>query len=863
MNDSPAVLVHAKGLRKDYGSGEGLVRALDAVDLDVNRGEACRQCSGWSPRCSEPCSSWPRSPAFRPGSACGNPSPRCSRPRRCNHGPFGIKFLAERTVVPAFHPSLIMTGMRERPAHIVRDAYGIAHVRAETAAGAWFGMGYACAHDRMFQMDYDRRRASGRWAEIAGPAALGGDILARRMGLAAAAKRDVDAMSAPLREAFESYASGVNRAIADGAGPFEAPGPFEVEALGYRIEPWQPWHSVAAFKIRHVLMGQWQHKLAQAVLLARIGPDAFGRLETRPPVGSPLAVPPGGRLTRPVTRLVAGALDEVSRHLGFLAEAEPGSNAWAVSAKRTSHGAAVLCSDSHRALDTPNVYWQCHVSCPDFDVIGATFPGLPGFPHFGHNGKVAWAITHADADTQDLYLERFDGTRYLTEDGWRQATAHTERIDVRGGDHRDIEVFQTRHGPVVHGDPAAGLAIALKWTGTYRPARGLECLLPMLAARDVTELVSAQEGWVDPVNNLIAADTGGHIAYQCRGELPIRSSAGHRRLPVPGWDGRCEWVGTVPFGEMPRVIDPEAGFVMTANNVIVDGDEPYISYTFSQPFRAERIRSRLAGSAVHSVESLAGMQADTVSWAARGWGRLLGGLRFGDSRASASAEAARVMLAGWDGDLAAGSGRALLYGCFRRALAGELYRPVLGDGAWEWISSGFVASAVSLVSRWLANDTWELLGGPVPAAADGGGARERVLAAVPAALARAWEAAVDLGGPDPARWRWGDVHQAVREHPLAGWLDAGSLPPVPMGGDADTIQAAGYNWRRGAPFRVELLSVYRQVVDLADPGSGSYVVPGGSSGDPRSAHFADQLAEWARCRRVPMLYRWPDIEARH
>jgi penicillin G amidase len=732
------------------------------------------------------------------------------------------------------------------PVTIVRDSYGVPHVTAETPADAWFGMGYACARDRMFQMDYDRRRASGRWAEIAGAAAVPADILARRMSLAAAAQRDVAAMSPPLRTAFGAYARGVNEALGSGAATFFEGVLFEAGAVagGYPIEPWQAWHSVAAFKVRHVLMGQWQHKLAQAVLLVRAGPDAFGRLETRPPAGSPLAVPPDGRLAR----LVDEALDDVTRHLGFLAEAEPGSNAWAVSAARSARGAAVLCNDSHRALDTPNVYWQCHVTCPDFDVIGATFPGLPGFPHFGHNGHVAWAITHVNADTQDLYLERFDGTRYLTPDGWQEATLRSERIDVRGGGHTETEVWETRHGPVVHGDPRRGVAMALKYTATYRPDRGFECMLPMLTARDVAELASAQEGWVDPVNNLVAADTGGRIAYQCRGELPVRSSPAHRKLPVPGWDGECEWVGTVPFSEMPRVIDPAAGFVMTANNVIVDGDQPYISYTFAQPFRAERIRSRLASAAVHTAEDLAAMQADTVSWAARAWSRLLGGLGFAD----AHAEAARLMLSSWDGDLAAGSAQALLYGCFQRALAEQLYRPLLGDAAWEWVASGALQPTINLVRRWLANDIWELLGGPVPAASDGERGK-RVLAAVPAALAGAWAAAVSCGGPDPARWRWGDVHRAVRVHPLGGLLGSvASFPPVPMGGDADTIQAAGYGWKQGTFFDATSLSVYRQVVELADPATGSYVIPGGSSGDPRSPHFADQLAEWAEHRRIPM-----------
>jgi penicillin amidase len=370
----------------------------------------------------------------------------------------------------------------------------------------------------------------------------------------------------------------------------------------------------------------------------------------------------------------------------------------------------------------------------------------------------------------------------------------------------------------------------------------------MLTARSVAELCDAQDGWVDPVNNLVCADAAGRIAYQCRGEVPVRSSDGARRLPVAGWDGGCEWIGTVPFAELPRSVDPDAGFVMTANNAIVDGDSPYLSYTFAQPFRAERLRSLLAGSAALTAESLAGMQADTVSLQARGWGRLLGSLGpFGNDRA----ESARSLLAGFDGNLAAGSAAALLYACFLRALAAELYRPVLGTATWEWVASGALAPTLSMVRRWLGNDTWELLGMPIPPGGgqgDAGERRQRVLAAVPAALAAAWAAAVHAVGPDPAQWRWGDVHQAMRVHPYG----ASRFPGVPMGGDSDTIQAAGYGWRAGSPFNVILLSVYRQVVDLASADSASYVIPGGASGDPASPHFDDQLAEWAAHRRIPM-----------
>jgi penicillin amidase len=722
---------------------------------------------------------------------------------------------------------------------ITRDGYGVPHVRAETAADAWAGMGYACAKDRLFQMDYDRRRASGRWAEVAGFPALGGDVLARRLGLAAAARRDVAAMSAPLRAAFTAYASGVNQAIADGARPLPAQ---------YPAEPWQAWHSVAAYLIRHVQMGQWQHKLANAVVLARAGAGVFTRLESRPVPGSPVAVPPDGRLAGPVADLLDEALGDIEGHLGFIAEVEPGSNAWAVSGRRTAHGGAVICNDSHRALDTPNVYWQCRVTCPDFDVTGATFPGLPGFPHFGFNGNVAWAITHGDADTQDLYLERFANGSYLTPDGWTPAGLTHERVEVHGGSPVTVPVWTTRHGPVVHGNPQAGLALVLKWTGTHRVNRGLECLLPMLSARTAAELADAQEGWVDPVNNLVCADTRGDTAYQCRGELPTRSSDAGRRLPVPGWDDACEWTGTVPFAALPRAVDPEAGYVMTANNAITGADEPYISYTFSQPWRAERLRSLLAGASAPSADELAGMQADTVSLQARGWGRVLAGLGPLDDEA---AEAARALLAGWDGDLAAGSARALLYACFLRCLAEALYRPALGAGTWAWMTGGTLAPMASMIRRWLGNDTWELLGGPLPPGtvpeADLRERRDRVLAAVPGALAAGWAAAAATGGPDPGQWRWGEAHRAVRVHPLGE-----TFPGTPMGGDADTVQASAYGWRPGSPFTVTALSVYRQVVDLADPLTASFVVPGGASGDPASAHFSNQLGLWASHRRIGM-----------
>ena len=204
------------------------------------------------------------------------------------------------------------------------------------------------------------------------------------------------------------------------------------------------------------------------------------------------------------------------------------------------------------------MYWQLPGELPRLRCRRRHLPRpVPAFPHFGRNGAVAWAITHGDADTQDLYLERFSGTRYLTPDGWQEAAVRQERIEVRGSAPVTVPVWVTRHGPVVHGNPEDGLALTLKLDrdapGQPRPR------VPAAHAHRGQRgpaLAAAQDGWVDPVNNLVCADTGGHIAYQCRGELPVRTSDAGRRLPAVGWDDSCEWTGTVPFARLPATTDP-------------------------------------------------------------------------------------------------------------------------------------------------------------------------------------------------------------------------------------------------------------------------------------------------------------------
>ena len=743
------------------------------------------------------------------------------------------------------------------PTTIRRDDYGIPSIEASNEPDAWFGMGYACAQDRLWQLEWYRRRGTGTWAELAGPVGVESDLLFRRLLLDEASRADVQAMSPETLAMFEAYAAGVN-AYRDSGQPL----PVEFALAETDFPTWEPWHSVLVFKVRHAVMGKRLTKLARTELLERIGLERYALLEGLEPAQLTMILPPG-RGASAVPRQSGAEVAAIARSLGTLAIDEGGSNSWAVHGSRTTSGRPMLVNDSHRPLDVPNVYWQAVVACPDFRMAGAAFPGFPAFPHFGNNGDLAFNITHGQADYQDLYLERFDQSRpgrYRAEGGWRDARLLDRPVEVRGADPVPSEVWVTRHGPIVAGEPRQGQAVAMRYTATDQPSRQWECLRPMLTARTVWELHETQRRWVEPVNNIVSADRDGNIGYLTRGRVPVRESRAGRQFVVPGWTGGHEWIGDVPFEELPQSVNPSEGFIATANQQIIDGDEPYLAYEFSTPGRATRLVESLGGEAELTPEAIAALQGDTTSVQARAWAQYL------STRAplEGDVERARRLLSEWDGDLTPDSAAALLHSCFIRALNRLLFEPIVGPETWAWITAPGNSGPEGLARRWSYHvgaqlDRAEL--NTVPASADGRSLAAVLTRVLPAALAEGWRAAQTVAGkPDPASWEWGAVHQVAANHTLSDSFPelAAELDPaaVPIGGDSDTIQAAGISLTApvGAAhtFQVGGLSVYRQVVDFRDPEHASWVIPGGASGLPGGLHVADQVEHWRRHSRIPM-----------
>ena len=754
------------------------------------------------------------------------------------------------SALPDTSSGLRLKGL-ESKVEIFRDGHGIPHVRAESVHDAFFGQGFAASQDRLWHMDYDRHRAYGRWAEFAGVAGLEQDKLMRRFQIGRAVEGDYRAVNADTRAMLDSYTAGVNAFISTTRSL-----PVEYRLVGAAPEVWQPWDCLAVFKVRHILMGVFESKLWRARLVNTFGPEKAASLLHGYQQGHLLIVPPGveyeGAALDGLDELTSGS-DAVS----WMESADSGSNNWALMGSCTASGKPLLAGDPHRGLDVPNVYYQNHVACSEFDVVGVSFPGCPGFPHFGHNAYVCWGITHAGADYQDLYIERFNSdapTLYEFKGEWKSAKVHHEVIDVRDGDPVELDVTVTQHGPIILGEPAGGRGIAFKYTATVEPYLGVEAVRAMLKAKSTDELDESMRTWVDPCNNLVMADVHGNISYLNRGKVPIRSMH-NAWLPVPGWTGEHEWKGHIPFEELARSRNPDTGYIVTANQRIVGHNHPYyIALEYAPEYRARRIFDRLAPMKGATVEDMASVHAERVSIPATTYLRILAEVQPLDEFSAQ----AKQRLALWNGAMDKDAVGPTIYSAFRISLHRAVIKHLLGPLAENMLKE---------TGRGAPRHMTQLASVLVTMAGEGDtsllppGSSWQSLAAQ--ALADGVAYLRDRLGDEMDLWQWGRVHHTAPHHTLSASFPelAAKLDPpsVATGGDGDTPQNGGYS--PANPFVATSMSVLRYVYDTADWGNSRWAVPLGSSGHPGSPHYADQAEMWSEVKLVPMLYDWGRISA--
>ena len=751
--------------------------------------------------------------------------------------------------IPQLSGTLRLKGLTGK-VEVYRDDLGIPYLRAENEHDAFFAQGFVTAQDRLWHMEYDRLRGAGRWAEAVGDGALEQDKLMRRFRLSVSAKADYAAMDDHTRMVFDAYAAGVN-AFIQGPDPL----PAEYAIAGIEPEEWQPWHCLVVYKVRHILMGVFESKIWRARMVRSMGPEKAGKLFPGYEPGHLLILPPGATAPGPLDV----GLEELAKgaaSLNYLSEMDAGSNSWVISGDTTATGKPLLAGDSHRALDTPNAYYQNRIACPQFDVIGLSFPGVPAFPHFGHNPWVCWSVTHTAADYQDLYIEQLrDGEtpQYLYQGEWRDAEVYDETVGSNSGHGETVRVVVTSHGPIVSGGPEEGSGMALKYTATESASDWTAILWRMLRARNIEELAESQRGWVDPCNNFLMADVDGNIGYLCRGRIPIRSRV-NGWLPVPGWTGDHEWQGDIPFDELPVSINPPEGYIATANNRPVGDDYPhYIAVDFTPEFRVKGVTKGLTALTKPAAPDMAKVHAYRISQPALAYLVVLPSVEPQDALSAI----ARERLLAWDGSMDAHRIEPTIYSAMRDALLKELFErnlpPDLADAAWHPADRGLGSFGNRLkasIVEMLRHDDRSLL-------ADG----DTWPAAISRALAQGVANLKERLGDDPDSWAWNRLHQAVPRHTLSpahpeldGLLDP---PAIPHSGDGDTPLQGGYSPATFAT--VTSLSVARYAYDTTNWEDSLWVVPLGSSGHPGSPHYHDQSETWRKVEMVPMRWDWPAI----
>lgn len=725
---------------------------------------------------------------------------------------------------------LVLPGL-DKGVMILRDQLGIPHIMAETLSDGFFGQGYVHAQDRLWQMESDRLRAYGKMAEVLGIHTQDQDVFWRRLGLESNAREDFHHCSVAVQQMFISYAHGVNAYL---SGNTRSP---ECVIVEHYPLPWNPWDSIAVFKSRHLAMGRWEHKMWRLQVLQKFGLQALSVLY---PLSSHFKAlsPDLDHLLENQSR----TLQTLSLQNGLSDSEEGGSNNWVLAGARTKSGKPLLAGDPHRAVEVPNVYYQNHIMCPEFNVIGFSFPGTPGIPHFGHNEWVAWSITHTAADTQDVFIEELnlDKSLYRRGNRWKNASIRDEVIHVRNAASIVIQAVDTDNGPVV--DFVNHYGLALKLAALQHPNKTWETLFAMLFAKNTGELDTSMQNWVDPVNNLLYADVHGHIGYRMRGKLPLRSLA-NAWVPVRADDAEYAWQDFVPFASMPRITDPSEGFIVTANNQVYDDAFPYyVALDFAADHRATRIKELILSQPQWDVTDMVRIHADIQSKSAE---KFLAILPMAQPKTPEGMKL-RDQLLSWNGVLTSDTIVPTIYNTMRKILVEEIMTAVTNEKFFN--ASRTVPAVMWQFSRLTSHLVTLLTESDQPITKT---LRHRWPDPLGYALDETARRHMLKPGPWPL---WRDVHVLYPSHPLSRAfpeISSLDLPSISMGGDGDTIQAASYSL---SGFDVKGSSVARYAFDLADWDKSGWITPFGTSGVASHPHYADQTSWWSHHQLYPMHF---------
>lgn len=770
---------------------------------------------------------------------------------------------------------------------IIRDEYGIPHIYADTAEDLFRAQGYVHAQDRFWEMDVRRHVGAGRLSELFGETSVESDAFLRTLGWRDVARQEFPLLAPPTRRYLRAYADGVNAWLAGRSGGDLGLAYTVIGLNGADTAParWTPIDSLTWLKaMAWDLRSNMEDEIGRALTAGSIPPERVEQLypeypyDEHPPIVSDDYLPEG-----PVPELVGtdgATLD--GRALSALVEAESaiaavppivgtgegiGSNSWVVDGSRTATGTPMLANDPHLEPAMPSIWYQIGLHCRaitdacPFDVTGFSFSSLPGVI-IGHNDRIAWGLTNLAPDVTDLYLEQVEGDLYRVGDGWMPMETRTETIRVAGGNDVTITVRTTRHGPLlsdhsselrdvgatapveVEADapaPVDEYAVALRWTA-LDPGRTADALFMLNAARDWESFREAAAMFEVPAQNLVYADVNGNIGYQAPGKIPVRE-AGDGRWPVPGWTGEYEWLGYIPFEALPSVLNPDEGYIVTANQPVTSPEYPFLlTADFDYGQRAARLHDLLADAGPLDADTMLAIQMDSRNPMAEtlvphllALGDL--GHYYGDGL---------ELLRDWDYRQGPESAAAAYFNAVWRNLLRLTFHDELPESQWPAGGGRWFAVMEALLSE-PDDPFWDDVG------TDQVETRDQILRT---AARDARDDMTRRQGKDPKKWAWGRLHALTLTERTVGDSGIGLVEalfnqgPVEVGGGSAIVQANG--WFAMDGYETSWAPSMRMVVDLGDLDESRWIDLTGVSGHPYHEHYGDQTELWRTGRSLPM-----------
>jgi penicillin amidase len=854
-----------------------------------------------------------------------------------------------RASFPQTTGSITLKGL-SGPVEVKRDGYGIPQIYASSDQDLFMAQGYVQAQDRFYEMDVRRHMTAGRLSEMFGKSQVQNDEFLRTLGWDRIAQKEYDTtLSDSTKKYLQAYSAGVNAYLQGKSGKDIS---LEYAALGfsnnYKPQPWTPVDSISWLKaMAWDLRGNMQDEIDRALMTTRLGPQqikdlypdypysrnqpivtqgqydtltqAFeqssgtsGSQGTTGTGGTSATSASGSGLTSQLSGLY-GVLDNLPTAVGVNGQGI-GSNAWVVSGKYTITGKPLLANDPHLEASLPSVWYQMGLHCVtvsakcQYDVTGYTFAGMPGVI-IGHNSDIAWGMTNSGVDVTDLYLEKLTGDGYQYDGKVRPFTSREETIKVAGGASKKIVVRQTADGmPLLSDrddelvkvgktatvntaapDRGDGYGIALKWTA-LEPGTTMDAVFAIDKAANWKDFRAAAAEFDVPSQNLVYADTQDNIGYTLPGKIPTRAKGDDGSVPVPGWDSKYAWTGYIKQDELPYEYNPSRGYIVTANQAVIDPAKyPYTLTTdWGYGTRSQRItdliESKIKDGGKISTDDMRQMQMDNSSEIAKLLVPALLKIHVKDK----DVRQAQQLLEGWDYAQDSDSAAAAYFNAVWRnilqlAFGDKLPKELRPKGQCLWVdkvdNTGPVDDDTKVREcgeraadqaqpdggdRWFEvvrnlmdkpnSDWWK-----TPASRTGNrpAANNRDELFGRAMTDARWELTAKLG-KDIDTWSWGRLHRLFLKNQTLG-TDGPSIlqyalnrGPWELGGGEATVDATGWNAAGG--YGVVWVPSMRMVVNLADLDKSKWINLTGASGHAYSAHYTDQTDKWANGELLPWSF---------